>query len=329
MDGTPFFSIITPTFNRLNFLPILIDSLEKQTVRNFEWIVANDGSNDGTNEFLLNEINNLSFPIKYISSNLRIGKSMIDNILLDNVDGNFILMCDSDDFLQPTAVETFTKIITSDLFNSEISGVVSQNQNTLGETQTFKGLETLPRDGVYDWQELEKVLTGDGTICVRSDLLAHQRFPEVDFLSHEGVLLRDVYKNCKFFLTKNILKIMDRTAENSVTHGKKIEYSRGSAHAITKTDTIERFYKLSFKQRIFRVMNYFRYSIHGDISILESIKNWKVLHKNYFYVTIYFLSYLVCLRDIMMKKVVKTHIEFDKNKNMFKLTETTNSLYIK
>ena len=58
---------------------------------------------------------------------------MIDNILLDNVDGNFILMCDSDDFLRAIfLVVTFTKIITSDLFNSEISEVVSQNHNTLG-----------------------------------------------------------------------------------------------------------------------------------------------------------------------------------------------------
>ena len=36
---------------------------------------------------------------------------MIDNILLDNVRGEFILMCDSDDYFEVNAMEKLTNVI--------------------------------------------------------------------------------------------------------------------------------------------------------------------------------------------------------------------------
>ncbi len=44
------FSIIIPTLNEVAFLPLLLEALEKQTFRNFEVIVADGRSEDGTQE---------------------------------------------------------------------------------------------------------------------------------------------------------------------------------------------------------------------------------------------------------------------------------------
>ena len=41
-------SVITPTYNRGIFLAILYDSLIKQRLKNFEWVVVDDGSSDDT-----------------------------------------------------------------------------------------------------------------------------------------------------------------------------------------------------------------------------------------------------------------------------------------
>lgn len=41
-------SIITPTYNRAKTLHRVFESLEKQTYKNFEWIIIDDGSTDET-----------------------------------------------------------------------------------------------------------------------------------------------------------------------------------------------------------------------------------------------------------------------------------------
>lgn len=48
----PFISVIIPTFNRLELLKETLDSVRKQTYRDFEIVVVNDGSTDGTGEWL-------------------------------------------------------------------------------------------------------------------------------------------------------------------------------------------------------------------------------------------------------------------------------------
>jgi glycosyltransferase involved in cell wall biosynthesis len=48
----PFISVIIPTFNRLELLKETVASVRNQTFRNFEIIVVNDGSSDGTAEWL-------------------------------------------------------------------------------------------------------------------------------------------------------------------------------------------------------------------------------------------------------------------------------------
>lgn len=46
--GAPEFSVIVPTWNEATTLPSLLESLEKQTLRGFEVLVADSGSTDGT-----------------------------------------------------------------------------------------------------------------------------------------------------------------------------------------------------------------------------------------------------------------------------------------
>jgi len=44
------FTVFTPTFNRKNLLEKLYKSLQNQTFKDFEWLIVDDGSTDGTAE---------------------------------------------------------------------------------------------------------------------------------------------------------------------------------------------------------------------------------------------------------------------------------------
>ena len=50
---SPYFSVIIPTFNRQDFVKKAIDSVLSQMFIDFELIVVDDGSTDGTKNLIL------------------------------------------------------------------------------------------------------------------------------------------------------------------------------------------------------------------------------------------------------------------------------------
>ena len=101
----PRISVLTPTWNRATHLPKVWEGLSQQIFENFEWIVANDGSEDNTISVVKELAERSSFPVTLINADRRIGKSRMDNELVKCAHGEFILWCDSDDVLFPNALE--------------------------------------------------------------------------------------------------------------------------------------------------------------------------------------------------------------------------------
>jgi glycosyltransferase involved in cell wall biosynthesis len=314
----PFFSVLTPSWNRADFLGILINSLQNQTFQDFEWVIGNDGSVDNTHEILTEKFNDLNIPITYIASNIRIGKSKLDNLLLDNAKGKYLVWCDADDFFTSDALECIFKIIQENKINSDIdiAGVISQNVDTNGKSQTFNLSSNIPPDGIYKFHELEQYLIGDCTICVKNTIFDNKRWPEVDFLITESILLRPLYKDKKFYFTADILKIMDRGAENSVSFGTKLQYCRGSAYSLARTLSVKKYEAMSIFSKIQKVVNYFRYCSHGDIPFFEAVKIWQVIQDKKWLICLYSIAILIVLFDLLRNKVIKTHIEFEHNKKL-------------
>ena len=102
----PLVSVITCTYNRANTLPKAYESLCKQTFKNFEWIVSDDGSNDGTRELIEKWKNENKLEIIYLYQDNN-GKHIAANAARAIARGYFDIGLDSDDFMREDALETF------------------------------------------------------------------------------------------------------------------------------------------------------------------------------------------------------------------------------
>lgn len=97
-NTNPFFTVITPTYNRAHLLSALFGSLNNQTFTDFEWIIADDGSTDNTDEVIENFIKTANFQIVY----LKLKHGGKHNTCLEagkHVRGKYVVNIDSDDEL--------------------------------------------------------------------------------------------------------------------------------------------------------------------------------------------------------------------------------------
>lgn len=102
-------TVLTPTFNRGGRLQSLWNSLQKQTVKDFEWLVVDDGSTDGTKDLITQLQEKSDFPIRYIYKSNG-GKHTALNVGIQTICSELIFIVDSDDCVTDDAVESILKI---------------------------------------------------------------------------------------------------------------------------------------------------------------------------------------------------------------------------
>lgn len=94
-------SIITPVFNGVRFIRDAANSVLAQTCRDWEWIIINDGSTDGTAALLAG----FDDPRIQVLHQANAGASAARNAGLDRARGAYITFLDADDLLPPDALD--------------------------------------------------------------------------------------------------------------------------------------------------------------------------------------------------------------------------------
>lgn len=102
---TPLITVFTPTFNRASYLVRLHQSLEKQVFTSFEWLIVDDGSDDGTAEVVDRLRKESSVAIRY-EVQLNSGKHIAINKGAALAEGELFFIVDSDDVLPEHALST-------------------------------------------------------------------------------------------------------------------------------------------------------------------------------------------------------------------------------
>lgn len=100
------FSIIVPVFNRKSYLEAAIHSISRQTYQSYEVIVIDDGSTDGTAEF----VESLGDPVSTIRQ-ANLGVSEARNHGARIAQGKYLVFLDSDDVLLPWSLQCYSDVI--------------------------------------------------------------------------------------------------------------------------------------------------------------------------------------------------------------------------
>lgn len=106
----PLVSIIIPTYNRAHCIEQAIRSALQQTFRDFELIVADDGSTDGTEQVVAR----MNEPQVRVVRKINGGCSSARNFGVTNANGKYVAFLDSDDEWDPRWLETTVAMMEAD-----------------------------------------------------------------------------------------------------------------------------------------------------------------------------------------------------------------------
>ncbi len=175
----PFITILTPTYNRASLLPRLFESLLRQTNKDFEWIVVDDGSTDDTREVVANlkEKCGGAFPMGYVYK-VNGGKHMAINIGAERARGELLFIADSDDLLTDDALETVANSwhdISDDKSFAGIAGldIAMDTREVIGSGLPQEHIDCNAIDIRYRHH-----VTGDMKEVFRTEVLREFPFPE-------------------------------------------------------------------------------------------------------------------------------------------------------
>lgn len=182
-------TVFTPCYNRAYTLGRLFDSLQAQTYRDFEWIVVDDGSADGTRE-LCDRLGKLaSFPMRYLWQE-NAGKHAAINVGAAVAQGDWFFIVDSDDWLPSDSLEVNARYLAQVEADPQFAGVSGVRARADGSwlIAPYSGLGDVPKP-IRDRFNLEYLdatpqeyrddygMPGDRAEIVRANLVRSSPFP--------------------------------------------------------------------------------------------------------------------------------------------------------
>ncbi len=128
------YTVFTPLYNRKDLIYRVYESLKRQSVRDFEWIIVDDGSTDHPEDVINEWLNNSDFPINFIQKKNG-GKHSAINRALKEAKGKYFIICDSDDYLTDDA------LYLADLWIDEVKFFTDEYEYYIGVGGLKKNLK--------------------------------------------------------------------------------------------------------------------------------------------------------------------------------------------
>lgn len=180
----PFFSVIVPTYNRAAFLSKAVESVIGQTYTDWELIIVDDGSTDGTKEFVLSYKDKR---IQYIYQE-NAERSAARNNGIRHAQGEYVCFMDSDNVMESNRLELLQQQIEQQpnitaVFYTDIRHVFPEDES---KNFVIRGKQlTIPPD----YNELIQIVIATPQMCVATQILREYMFNPIVSIGEDMELL--------------------------------------------------------------------------------------------------------------------------------------------
>lgn len=171
-------TIFTPTFNRAYIISDLYKSLLRQTHTDFEWLIVDDGSTDGTEALITSFIEEGKIMIRFYKQ-INGGKHTAINKGVALAKGELFFIVDSDDYLVDNALERvfihYGKVIDDSSFIG-VSGMRYNKDGIKIGTQTNFNIIDCPPSHFGALHQIH----GDNAEVFKTSILKKYPFPVIE-----------------------------------------------------------------------------------------------------------------------------------------------------
>ena len=257
-------TIFTPTYNRAGTIERTYESLKRQTCKEFEWLIVDDGSTDNTEDLVKEWIEDEQLSIRYIKQPNG-GKYRAYNNGLKNANGEFFFCVDSDDWLPMNAVELVLSYAELLRENETLAGIVAlkmyPDENVIGVAFNKEGV-------LKSLYELE--LSGEGgerSLVFKTEIAQKFPFPEEvneKFLG-ESVVYDRFHGKYKFVVSNDVLTTCEYQTDGLSSNPHRLMLRNPAGYKLYFAQRIDMV--ASLKDRIAYILRYHAFKrLYGGIA---------------------------------------------------------------
>ena len=269
---SPKFTVFTPTYNRAHTLHRVYESLKAQSYKNFEWLVVDDGSTDGTYHLIEAWRKSSYFSIVYLQQP-NYGKHIAFNRGVKLAKGELFLPIDSDDAFLPDSLEKMLywwELIPASL-RLKYTGIVTlcqfENAQVCGDLFAEHPLDTNALDLRYKYKK-----RGESWGFHRTEVLKKYPFPEdisVRFIP-ENIVWDAIASKYQIRCINEPLRVFYQDSGNQITKASPHKKALVKDYFLQMLNRDLQYFKHDPKTFIKWAVLYVRYSLHaGDINFMR------------------------------------------------------------
>lgn len=172
-------TVFTPAYNRAHTIGRTYQSLLRQTCKDFEWLVIDDGSTDNTAELVEGWVKEARIPIRYIRQENQ-GMHGAHNTAYRNISTELNTCIDSDDFMPDDAVEKIVRF-WKEHGSDKYAGMVGLDQTEDGKIIGAPFPEPLKETTLQGYYANGG--SGDKKLVYKTDVI--KRYPEYPLFEGE------------------------------------------------------------------------------------------------------------------------------------------------
>lgn len=259
-------TVFTPTYNRAYCLHQLYESLQRQSCKDFEWLIIDDGSNDHTEELVSEWIRSDLVPIRYYRQQNQ-GMHGAHNTAYEHIETELNVCIDSDDYMTDDAVELIVAFWKKN-GSEKVSGFIALDAYTDGRIIGTELPSHVSSSTLYDLYYKHGV-SGDKKLIYRTSLMKTNPYPLFDGENYVGLnwkyLLLD--KQYELLILHEVLCLVEYLPDGSTRNMLKQYVRNPKGFAFYRKELM----KLPFASIAFK----YRQAIHYvSSSIISKNSNW-------------------------------------------------------